>query len=992
MRWRRLLGILGVALVLATWGAVRTIDSWRYRASLEQAKARIASGLVAEARRLLAESVARWPGEGEVKFLLGACEQALGRSDAAEAAWSRVPADSPFAGHAAMLRVRLLMKRDRFAAAEELLPIALRASGQHAIEAREILVHLLELEGRFEELRTVVQDGWDSYPDQFGLLRELATLASIVPVPIEKIRPALEQAARNSPDDDRVWLGRANLAIRTGEFAKARRWLDDCLRRRPRDAPVWKSRRDLALTTGDVAGAREALGHLPPDGVPPEDVLALRAWFAAQSGDPERERQALERLLERAPGRAQAVERLAELELRAGRPESAARLRARKVELDRAKIHYEMLVTKPSAEAVGHCVEMARLAEVLGRSFEARSLWSVALRRSPGNREAREALARLERARAAPAGLTLAGLLAELGPAPAPATGQAAGAPRRLADPPAFTDDAEVCGLRFRFENGATPSRQIPETMSGGVGLLDYDGDGWMDVYLVQGGPFPPPGTGSPAPGDGHGLAAQPPSGDRLFRNRGDGTFEDATAASGIANLARGYGHGVAVGDYDNDGHPDLFITRWRAYALYRNQGDGTFRDVTQAAGLGGDRDWPTSAAFADLDGDGDLDLYVCHYLKWDAEHPQICFDEEKKKTSYCAPQRFRHLPDHLFRNDCGHFVDVTNQAGINDWHGQGLGVVAIDLDDDGRVDLFVANDQSLNYFFRGRGGLKFEEIAEISGLACSANGGLQAGMGVACGDLDGDGRPDLAVTNFYNESTTFYHNLGGGIFTDHTAAMGLAVPTRYRLGFGTTFLDVNNDGHLDLAIANGHVDDFRPEIPYAMPAQLLVGGEGGQLTDVSDRAGSPWQVPRVGRGLAAGDLDNDGRVDLLLVAQDGPLAYFHNRTAGGHALTLRLEGRASNRDAIGARVAVLAGGRRRVGWRFGGGSYQSASDPRLHFGLGAADRVEAIEVAWPSGRVDRFGPLAADAGYRLREGGAEPMPLPGLSRRSRTRPEAGEE
>ncbi len=590
---------------------------------------------------------------------------------------------------------------------------------------------------------------------------------------------------------------------------------------------------------------------------------------------------------------------------------------------------------------------------------------------APNDKEARAALSRLAQARAIPAGATLADLLADLDAVSA--ASPAARPHQRLSAPPAFTDDAEAVGLRFRFENGATPSRQIPETMSGGVGLLDYDGDGWLDVYLVQGGPFPPDPTA-------------PHSGDRLFRNRGDGTFADATTASGIANLTQGYGHGVAVGDYDNDGHPDLFITRWRAYALYRNQGDGTFRDVTQVAGLGGDRDWPTSAAFADLDGDGDLDLYVCHYLQWDAEHPQICFDEEKKKNSYCAPQRFHHLPDHLFRNDCGRFVDVTNEAGINDWHGQGLGVVAADLDDDGWVDLFVANDQSPNYFFRGRGGLKFEEMAEISGLAANAYGGLQAGMGVACGDLNGDGRPDLGVTNFYNESMTFYHNLGGGVFTDHTGEIGLAVPTRYRLGFGTAFLDVDNDGHLDIAIANGHVNDFRPEIPYAMAAQLLVGSEGGKLTDVSDRAGAPWQVLRVARGLAAGDLDNDGRIDLLLVAQGGPLAYLHNQTAGGHALTLRLEGRTSNRDAVGARVTVVAGGRRQVAWRFGGGSYQSASDPRLHFGLGDAGQIESIEVAWPSRRVDRFGPLAVDAGYLLKEGHPQPTPLPGYPSHSGSR------
>ena len=321
----------------------------------------------------------------------------------------------------------------------------------------------------------------------------------------------------------------------------------------------------------------------------------------------------------------------------------------------------------------------------------------------------------------------------------------------------------------------------------------------------------------------------------------------------------------------------------------------------------------------------------------------------------------------------------MTKEAGINDWHGRGLGVVATDLDDDGLVDLFVANDQSPNYFFHNLGGLRFEEIAESSGAANNDKGDLQAGMGVACGDLDGDGRPDLGVTNFYNESMTFYHNLGGGVFADHTAAIGLAVPTRYRLGFGTAYLDVNNDGYLDVAIANGHVDDFRPEIPYAMPAQLLIGSEGGQLTDFSDRAGAPWLVPRVGRGLARGDLDNDGRVDLLLLAQDVPLAHFHNRTRGGHFLTVGLQGSASNRDAVGARVTIHAGGRNRVAWRYGGGSYQSASDPRLHFGLGEAAHVESIEVKWPSGRVDRYGPLAADTGYLLREGQAGALPLAGF-------------
>jgi hypothetical protein len=480
----------------------------------------------------------------------------------------------------------------------------------------------------------------------------------------------------------------------------------------------------------------------------------------------------------------------------------------------------------------------------------------------------------------------------------------------------------------------------------------------------MQGGPFPPR-AGATGPGD------------RLFRNRGDGTFEDVTERCGLAALPLAYGHGVAVGDYDNDGHADLFRTGWRSYALLHNRGDGTFEDATAVAGLGGDRDWPTSAALADLDGDGDLDLYVCHYLDWDSSHPRVCPDPgQNGRPIYCYPRDFAALPDHLFRNDGGRFVDVTAAAGIVDREGRGLGVVAADLDDDNRVDLFVANDTTPHYLFHNRGGLRFAEIGLGSGVAANSEGGFQAGMGVACGDLDGDGRPDLAVTNFYGESTTLFQNLGGNLFGDATATVGLATPTRFFLGFGVSFLDADNDGHLDLAAANGHVNDYRPRVPYAMPAQLLRGRPRGRLTDVSAMAGAPWQVPRVGRGLAIADLDNDGVLDLLLVSQNGPLAYFHNLTQGGHYLTLALQGTISNRDGVGARVTVAAGGRSSVAQRFGGGSYLSASDGRLHFGLGTADRVDSLEVRWPSGRVDRFSRLVADAVYLVVEGSAEPVRL----------------
>ena len=471
--------------------------------------------------------------------------------------------------------------------------------------------------------------------------------------------------------------------------------------------------------------------------------------------------------------------------------------------------------------------------------------------------------------------------------------------------PPEFSDDADKAGIRFVHENGHQVKNIPPtQTMCGGVGLLDYDGDGWLDAYVVQGGEFPPTGSRSP-------------QGDRLFRNRGDGTFEDMTERARIASFSSGFGNGVAVGDYDNDGRPDVFVTRWNSYALYRNRGDGTFEDVTSGVGLSGPRDWPTSAAFADLDGDGDLDLYVCHYFLFDPASPKVCPPADPSGYHSCLPRDFPSLADHVFRNDGGRFVDVTSEAGFSDPDGRGLGVVAADFDDDNKIDLYVANDMSANYLFHNRGGFRFEEVGQISGAALSADGVYKAGMGIACGDLDGDGELDLGVTNFFGESTTFFRNLGSGLFADHTGAIGLLAPSRPLLGFGVAFVDMNNDGWLDLLSTNGHVIDSRPRIPLAMPLQLLTGSVGGYLRDVSERAGEPFQSLHLGRGLAVGDLDNDGRMDALVVNQNEPLVYLHNRTEkGGHFIRFRLEGTKSNRDGVGARVTITAGGG--VGWRSG--------------------------------------------------------------------------
>ncbi len=317
----------------------------------------------------------------------------------------------------------------------------------------------------------------------------------------------------------------------------------------------------------------------------------------------------------------------------------------------------------------------------------------------------------------------------------------------------------------------------------------------------------------------------------------------------------------------------------------------------------------------------------------------------------------------------------MTKEAGIVDPDGRGLGVVIADLDNDGRADIFVANDMTANDLHHNLGGFRFQEIGAESGVASNAGGGYQAGMGIACGDKNGDGRPDLVVTNFYGESATYYENLGDGLFADRTAAIGLAASTRFMLGFGVSFLDADNDGRLDLTIANGHVNDYSPAIPYAMTPQLFLGTARDRLADVSPRAGACWGIPRVGRGLAVGDLDNDGRPDVLILSQNGPLAAFHNDGPTGHFLTLQLRGTTSNRDAIGAIVRVTSSGITRTLYRHGGGSFLSASDPRLHIGLGSSVAPVAVEVHWPSGRIDRHPALKADAIHQLIEGAAKPGP-----------------
>jgi enediyne biosynthesis protein E4 len=524
--------------------------------------------------------------------------------------------------------------------------------------------------------------------------------------------------------------------------------------------------------------------------------------------------------------------------------------------------------------------------------------------------------------------------------------------------PIAFRDVAAEAGVIFRFENGSRGRHDLPEIMGGGVALIDGDGDGWLDIYLCDGGPI--------VAGAGR---ADPPC--RYYRNNRDGTFADETVAAGAPGPS--YAMGASVGDFDGDGRDDLFVTGWRDQRLYRNRGGGRFEDVTRRAGVNSSA-WSTSAAFADLDGDGDLDLYVANYLDYDPGVAPFCSAPDGRRD-YCGPEDFPAQRDRLYRNNGdGTFADVSREAGIvlEGDDGRGLGVLIADLAGDPRPDIFVANDGTPCLLFENRGGLRFAEVGHAAGVARDGRGEAPAGMGVALGDLDDDGRPDLVVTNFLGRGTIAFLARGGGAYLDASAALGLIAATRDVLGFGLALADFDADGRLDLIQANGHVlDRARLGVPFAMRTTLLR-NQGGRLA-AAPGGGGPWFArPILGRGLAVGDLDRDGRPDVVINALDAPAAILRNVSTAGLSLALDLVGRGTRR-AAGARVRASVAGRVLVRDVVAGGSYLSSSECRIYLGLGDAPRVDRLEVTWPSGRVESWADLPAGGTARIVEGTGTP-------------------
>ena len=516
--------------------------------------------------------------------------------------------------------------------------------------------------------------------------------------------------------------------------------------------------------------------------------------------------------------------------------------------------------------------------------------------------------------------------------------------PPPVSAPIHYTEVSDAAGLDFVHYNGARGDYFYPETMGSGAAFLDYDNDGWQDIYLVNGTYLT-------------GLPPDPLPSNRLYRNTGDGKFADVTAASGSGDT--GYGMGCAVADYDNDGDQDLYITNVGSNVLYRNEGRGRFVDIARQAGVGDER-WGTSSGFLDFDLDGDLDLFVVNYVEYALDQDHVC--RRGRLRSYCAPIYYQPIGDILYRNDGGQFTDVTQEAGITQV-GWGLGVAFSDFDLDGDTDVYVANDGSMNSLYENRRG-HFVDTGLQAGARYNENGRSEAGMGVDFGDFDNDGHQDIFVTNFALETNTLYRNTGQGRFHDVTTPLGLAEPSFVPLGFGTRFLDFDNDAYLDLFVANGHVVDVITQTDssqsYPQRNQLFHNEAGTRFVDVSAFSGPSFAVENVARGLAMADYDNDGDQDLLVTTEAGRPRLLRNDGGNhNHWLLIHLEG-THQRDALGARVTVTAGGTRQIKERQSGSSYLSSHDPRLHFGLGRATHAD-VEIRWPDGQIQTLSGVEAD-------------------------------
>jgi enediyne biosynthesis protein E4 len=564
-------------------------------------------------------------------------------------------------------------------------------------------------------------------------------------------------------------------------------------------------------------------------------------------------------------------------------------------------------------------------------------------------------------------GLLVSSAIAQETPKPTASKANPVQAPGSLSDGAKFTDVTSTLNINFEYVASHTSKKYLLETMGSGVALFDYDNDGRLDIYVVNAAPLSDPTPKGTIP-----EKTGPKYWNRLYHQKIDGTFEDVTEKAGLQGV--GYGMGVAAGDYDNDGFEDLFVTAYGGNRLYHNNGNGTFTDVTEQAGVAGSG-WSTSAAWVDLDGDGLLDLVVLRYLKWDFDD-LYCGERREGYRSYCHPDSFHAIVPLVYHNDGkGHFTEITQKSGLG-LPGKGLGIALADYDRDGRIDLFFANDSMPEFLYHNKGDGTFEEVALQSGVAVDSEGHTYAGMGVDFADYDNDGWPDLVVTDLASQIYALYRNNGDGTFNYDSYPSGIGLMSMKHSGWGVRFLDYDNDGWKDLLIAQGHdLDTIQltfPDLRYKEP-MVLARNTGQGFVDVSAQAGEVFQKAWVGRGLAIGDIDNDGRLDAVVTTNDGGLHVLHNTTQNqNHWLTLELVGHKSNRDAIGAEVKLVTAKGSQWATVSTAGSYLSSSDKRVHFGLGTETAARTIEIRWPSGIRQTLNDVHGDQILRVQEPSAD--------------------
>jgi hypothetical protein len=519
-----------------------------------------------------------------------------------------------------------------------------------------------------------------------------------------------------------------------------------------------------------------------------------------------------------------------------------------------------------------------------------------------------------------------------------------------------FVDITHRVGVNFVHQASHTSKKYLPETMGAGVALFDYDNDGRLDIFLVNGAPLSDPTPKGTIP-----QKTGPQYWNRLYHQKPDGTFEDVTEKAGLQGV--GYGMGVAVGDYDDDGFEDLYVTAFGGNKLYHNNGDGTFTDVTQKAGVGGSG-WSTSAAWVDLDGDGFLDLVVLRYLDWDFDDVW-CGEHKPGYRAYCHPDFFKPISPLVYHNNGdGTFTEIADKVGLSK-PGKGLGLAIADYDRDGHIDLFVANDSMVEFLYHNKGNGTFEEVGLISEVAVDIDGRTYAGMGVDFADYNNDGWPDIIVTDLANQRYALYQNNGDGSFTYTSTSLGISRMTLAHSGWGVRFFDYDNDGWKDLLIVQGHdldtIELSSPGLHYREP-MLLARNTGKDFVDVSADSGAVFHQSWVARGLAIGDLDNDGRLDAVVTTNDGPAYVLHNETqTANHWILLKLVGHKSNRDGIGAAVEIVTANGPQFATVTTASSYLSSGDKRVHFGLGNASSIQEIEIRWPSGIVQKLKDVKAD-------------------------------